>query len=61
VLLDVRRFALYLFGDATLADDLVSEVFVRGVDGQSLTGTSLAFKCPTQTRICTPNPPEIRL
>jgi DNA-directed RNA polymerase specialized sigma24 family protein len=27
--LDVRRFALYLSGDATLADDLVSEVFVR--------------------------------
>ncbi len=26
---DVRRFALYLSGDATLADDLVSEVFVR--------------------------------
>jgi RNA polymerase sigma-70 factor (ECF subfamily) len=26
---DVRRFALYLSGDAALADDLVSEVFVR--------------------------------
>jgi RNA polymerase sigma-70 factor (ECF subfamily) len=26
---DTRRFALYLSGDATLADDLVSEAFVR--------------------------------
>jgi RNA polymerase sigma-70 factor (ECF subfamily) len=26
---DLRRFALYLSGDATLADDLVSEAFVR--------------------------------
>ncbi len=26
---DVRRFALYLSGDAALADDLVSEAFVR--------------------------------
>lgn len=26
---DVRRFALYLSGDAALADDLASEVFVR--------------------------------
>lgn len=26
---DVRRFAMYLCGDAALADDLVSEVFVR--------------------------------
>ncbi len=26
---DVRRFALYLSGDPTLADDLVSEAFVR--------------------------------
>ena len=27
--LDLRRFALYLSGDAAVADDLVSEAFVR--------------------------------